>query len=109
YANRSEPGSKPWDAAARPTSEGRRTGGGARPIKRGRAALRPCRRCYSWGTAFSTVRNAWAAPRRAALSYGTTTLVLTLSANLLSVSSCRIATSVGSGSAAVIAEYTLVI
>ena len=41
-----------------------------------------------------TARRVWAAPIRAALSKGTTILALSLSANLASVSSWRMATSV---------------
>jgi len=55
------------------------------------------------GAASSTPRIAWTAPSRAAVSTGTTILVFSLSANLDSVSSCRMETSVGSGAAALIA------
>ena len=56
------------------------------------------------GTESSTDRSACAAPSRAALSNGTTILALSLSANLASVSSCRIAISDGSGLASRIAS-----
>lgn len=55
------------------------------------------------GAASSTPRIAWTAPSKAAVSTGTTILVLSLAANLDSVSSCRMETSVGSGAAALIA------
>ena len=58
-------------------------------------------RATSAGGLERTPRRAAAAPIRPALSYGTTILALSLSANLPSVSSCRIATSVGSGLAVV--------
>ena len=58
----------------------------------------------AFGTASRTERKACAAPSSAALSNGTTILVLSLSANLASVSSCRIAISEGSGLAARIAS-----
>src|SRR4051794_30704323 len=60
-------------------------------------------------TPSSTERSACAAPISAALSYGTTTLVLSLSANFARVSSCKIAISDGSGLAARMALYTLAI
>src|SRR6185503_4940303 len=50
------------------------------------------------GVAASTDFNVWAAPSSAADSNGTTILALLLSANFDSASSCRMATSVGSGS-----------
>ena len=55
------------------------------------------------GTCARTDWIAWTAPISAADSAGMTIFVFGLSANLLSVSSCRIATSVGSGWAALIA------
>src|SRR5918995_1782788 len=68
---------------------------------------------YGWspspGTAARTLRSVWAAPSSPALSNGTTIFALSLSANFASASSWRIATSVGSGSSFLMAEYTVVI
>src|SRR2546425_2421414 len=55
------------------------------------------------GTPSSTLRSAWAAPSKPAVSTGTTSLAFSLLANFESVSSCRMETNVGSGAASLIA------
>src|SRR5580700_5146600 len=59
------------------------------------------------GASPSTLRSTCAAPSSPDVSAGTTSLALGLSANFVSVSSWRIATSVGSGAAALIEPYTV--
>src|SRR5438270_402707 len=55
------------------------------------------------GTPSSTLRRAWAAPSKPAVSTGTTSLAFSLLANFESVSSCRMETRIGSGAASLIA------
>lgn len=64
------------------------------------AGRRPPERYSAVGTWASTDWMAWAAPSNADDSAGMTIFVFGLSANLLNVSSWRIATRVGSGAAA---------
>src|SRR5204863_9660730 len=47
------------------------------------------------GTPSSTLRRAWAAPSKPAVSTGTTSLAFSLLANFESVSSCRMETRIG--------------